>query len=885
MNNGIGKYGLMPLVLLLSLLMLSSGIQYAGATTLTANGLLYTNLDVGQSYIMSANVYGGAAPYTANWVWSNSILGITFSTPSQPIPTIAGYYTASLNVTPQFPGAIVNTYNNIQYGTPVPPPNSIIGNWIVTSFITDSGGNVISISNTLHVFKPIAPTLPIATTNIIAAGLSTTLTETQTGGSGSFSYNWYFSFNNGAFGPVTGNPTFSASGGVLTINSNSATTPGTYTIMPQVSDTGTSAPFVVPGPPAVIRVVPGEVGCYNSANIILSPCSIPFINVVPALEPTQSAATPAISIANSLPVPGPFNVVITWNSLGSTDYFMGSTTNTLVIPDFSNDIYPSITLVSSNSIGIDIEGHPFMFANAPNPSNNVFGTFAFNIIVTDSGTNPSNVAFAVNTLTLSPAFGLAFAPTVNGSFSFGNVVTLSANGVSGAAPFTFSFQLFNALTNAQFIPPGPAMPGFMDSNPGFVMSSSRTPPMPPGGYYIKFKVTDATGASGTTGKSNNFEVPGMVFFNSSSGNSIVMGNFVFYNRPEILNFPNSGAKFNFSLTNNTIFTGNIFIANASATVAHIGFPSGQYQSFASTNVILPNNYTLQASVTLSYPCSQQWWTIVPYELPSNGVWLPVTAYTQNINACTFTFNAPKDPVISLMSNQNPNPTTTTGGGGGGGSGSSTSTSSSSTTSSTTSTVATTTISVNSTVPANQTSSNSSINIAGGASGTINFGNSNTIIKIGNNGSANAAANVLITNFTRYITVLPPAGYHGLESAINLSISTASNVLITVTMHYNCSDPAYSVAPFELLNGSWVAVQPFSTDATTCTVDFTAQKDPVYAVFSSYTTTTVPPTTTVNTTTALPQPQPASQSSSLWIAGVAVIVVIIAVGYVLIRRKR
>ena len=152
---------------LLCTAMLFSMVQYAGAAPLAANIIWHTQVDVGQNYAMSFNVFGGAAPYTANWVWSNSILGITISTPMQTVSSVSGYNTVSLNINPMFPGMLVNTYNGVAYAlpTPVAPPNSVVGNWVLSAFVSDSGGNVIEESNVLGITPALLVNAISTTTN------------------------------------------------------------------------------------------------------------------------------------------------------------------------------------------------------------------------------------------------------------------------------------------------------------------------------------------------------------------------------------------------------------------------------------------------------------------------------------------------------------------------------------------------------------------------------------------------------------------------------------------------------------------------------------------------------------------------------------------------
>jgi hypothetical protein len=883
-------------IALFSMLAISMLPQLSGAAVFLMGNLTSTHLDMGQQFTITSNVYSvlNKLNLTANWKISNSILGVSFTTPNAPVPVVDGYNTVNLTIQPLFPQALLATYNGVNFAVGPPPPNSIVGNWLLTLTVTNyAAGSTVTqfITNSIIIFPAINPLFsPIATTNSIAQGQSTTIdSQTVTGGSGTTSLNWLYSYNGGSMQPVSANPMFRIAGSNLVMNSNSVSASGVYGIEEKITDTGVSGPgFSVASQPAVVILHPGQLGGYNSANITLTPSNMPFQTGVYDIGQPSPPTISTIAIVNSIVPAGSADYLanVTWKSMPGqlgAEFFDGNTVEVQVPSATPNNaISLSVSAVTHNSIRIAINNNVF-FANTPNPANNIFGTFTFNLIVTDGTPSAANVAFAVNSVTfggpLSAPFGVQVSPT---TFQFGNVVSVSANALGGTAPYMFKLSISNAITGAVFSPPGSPTHAFITSGPNFTLSTDRTPPMPPGTYRVNAIVVDGAGATVNTLLSAIITVPNLMFFNSSASNTAVTGNFTFYNRPEILNFGNTGAKINFTTTNNTIFSGHISIANGTSYALGVARPNN-YGVYSATNLTLPSNYTLHENMTISYPCSLGS-NVFPYELPSNNIWTELSSYSVNTLGCYVSVsNVPTDPIITLLGPQQ----SSGGGGGGGGSGSTTSTSTSTSSATTTSTTipATTTVPLNITVPSNQSSYNGIV-IAPGSSGSIGFINSNTIIVIKDNGTSNAVANVFIENDTGHITISPPANDPTPVSAINLTVNTSSNVTISVVMHYNCSYPSDSIAPFEQVNGTWVEVNPFSVNATACSVKFNVPKDPVFAVFSSYAppTTTTAPTTASSTSTAQ---QAQSPSASGWTAAavVIVIIIIIAAAYALMRRKR
>ena len=188
--------------------------------------------------------------------------------------------------------------------------------------------------------------------------------------------------------------------------------------------------------------------------------------------------------------------------------------------------------------------------------------------------------------------------------------------------------------------------------------------------------------------------------------------------------------------------------------------------------------------------------------------------------------------------------------------------------------------------------NVSLNLSNKGPNEINLNNG--VIKLVLITSRNGTANVVITNVTG--TISPPANYTAL-SVFNISfaVPTPPNVTLDFTMHYNCGLPSSSIAPFIFANGSWSEINPFSVDASACTISFSVLGDPEVAILqalenanrtvatnlTSILTTSVLP----STTTAALQQQPQQGGSQYIVYVVVILIIVIAAAYYIIFKSK
>ncbi len=859
-----------------------------------------TVLDISMGYPMETNFMGGVAPYTVNVAWhlsTNSLFG--GNTTSQTMSSGPVYFFPI----PFFPNVLLTMFNGQNYSTSLVagPGNTIIGNWIYTVTIKDSAGNTLVMSNTITV-EDMPRLAPIAVTHYnIERGQSTAMSVAVTGGSGNFLYRWMYmhpvSFPP-SFANVPVGSTFAISGNTLTFTSNAQTDMGGYMFMVQVNDQNTPVQTFIPDMPVAVGVRPDIMGCASVSNVVMNPCGSVFSNTL--VDGSQPAITENMPISGGA---GTYTVNLIWTGvLGNPNWDparggVSGSSGPVVLSDNAVDLTVSsvsntelVARFSYNSLPIDI------FSTG---TNEIYGNYTFNVIVSDSSGVAANTAWALNTVMFNPPFRIAVQPAFStNTITFGTITNFTANAIGGILPYTFTIDMVNAATGALVhsmqMPPMPL--------PGITFSLFGMPPIPPGTYAANIFITDGATTPVTINSiySSNIIIPSITQYNIS-GNTFTGGHMTFYPGVKpVINFSNTDSNLTFALENSSAAfnTTGIKLMNASTTVNNIGLPNGIKEFFASMNVILPANYTIQANASMHYNCSVPSNEIFPYILNGN-VWAKLLNFTVNSGGCFITLRIPKDPVLSLFTvYQSGQPASSgggSGGGGGGGGGGVTCPPSCGTGTSvtTTTTIATTTATTS--IPARNINisihtpgTRQIINVSPGRYVDIHFNNTGTLVSI--IAVVNGSVTVVLSNDTANSSRLGvvPTGM-SLLSAVNVSAQSSVNVTVNVTQRYNCDYPPSSVAPYRLVNmTSLVKITPFTVNSTACTVAFLVPKDPVVMLLSNYTapltSTTVAPTTTVqaNATTTI-VPTPAANSGFPWWI-VAVVIVAAAVAYFVLHRR-
>lgn len=142
----------------------------------------------------------------------------------------------------------------------------------------------------------------------------------------------------------------------------------------------------------------------------------------------------------------------------------------------------------------------------------------------------------------------------------------------------------------------------------------------------------------------------------------------------------------------------------------------------------------------------------------------------------------------------------------------------------------------------------------------------------------------------------PSNYSYLVTALNITTTTTSNVLITATLKYSCAENPSKLKPFILKNGDWEQIHNFTFNKTACAISFAIPADPIIAIFSSVSpsnglkTTSVPPSnfapiTTVGTQTAGPLGSLTKYRLLADISWLAVLWIVFSILYVSGKQKR
>ncbi|MCW6159897.1 MAG: hypothetical protein LVQ95_02295 [Candidatus Micrarchaeales archaeon] len=174
--------------------------------------------------------------------------------------------------------------------------------------------------------------------------------------------------------------------------------------------------------------------------------------------------------------------------------------------------------------------------------------------------------------------------------------------------------------------------------------------------------------------------------------------------------------------------------------------------------------------------------------------------------------------------------------------------------------------------------------------TLNVNNGNLLLSL--LASISARENVTTGNLTG-IPVPAPAGFR-IARIIFINVTSNSTPKPSTHMHiiekYNCTIPSSRLMPYLLLNGSWHAITPYSTNSSACTISYNITEDPVLALFELITpvsTTTVPSTSVATTsiaTTSIPYRTPAP-SAGYYTVLIIIAIALLVAAYELYRRRK
>ena len=421
----------------------------------------HSNVDQGQLSVETATVVGGTPPFGFQW----------FEQPGN---------TQTWDL---IPGAV--SYQYIFVTT----PSTVIGNWEFNSLITDNGipPEMVNESNQegVSVYPQLLATATANPTQMAPGGISI-LTGSATGGTNPANYECRW------FEQLPGNPTFSTVpfGGsncnTYTFVTTAGTQQGTWIFKMQVTDTGTTVPYITNSTLASVTVgqfgaalVPSTTVLDSGQSDILvatatggtqpytyvwtgpgtSSCNIVTSNTVVAC---------VVSPTTAFPTEITYSVTIT----DATSTSQSGSTNLVVNPTPTATFTPAETVLDSGEvesylIGVNggtgpfhitlynVTGHVLTGYSttilSPGESGGIgfivgaTGQFTYNAVITDQGTGVAYVFNTIsNTIVVNAALG-SLLTVVPKSVDVGSALpsTLTASISGGTAPYTFNFIVIN----------------------------------------------------------------------------------------------------------------------------------------------------------------------------------------------------------------------------------------------------------------------------------------------------------------------------------------------------------------------------------------------------------------------------------------------------------
>jgi hypothetical protein len=378
-------------------------------------------LDAGQSQVFRATASGGSGTYSS--------------------------YQWYVDLVPQSGTAVSFTYS----------PGSTTGSHSITATVTDSLGGISVLSSPATVTVESAPSISTQPSSAtIDSGQSVTLTSTVTGGTGSFSWQW---FSNG--GSISG-----ASGtGVTATHVFNAAAAGIYVIFTDTG-TGTATPTTVATSSPVVAVVvnsalvapsvvaslgsinQGQTSSLTSSSVTTgsSPYIYQWFSKAPgagSYSLISGATSPSYSFATSIST-----ATGSWSFILQVGDAVSAVVNSSAVSIVVN--VPPLDHFIFSSIGTQTAGTSFTITiTAKDASNNTLTNYV--------GTNSLNVSIG----TISPSSTGAFSKgvwtgsvTVNGAGS-GVTIFSTGSGMSGTSnsfkvnPGAFNHFTFSAISSPQ----------------------------------------------------------------------------------------------------------------------------------------------------------------------------------------------------------------------------------------------------------------------------------------------------------------------------------------------------------------------------------------------------------------------------------------------------
>ena len=477
--------------------------QISVANTLITGG---TNILGGQYNAKFANLTSGCIPYGCGATFPL----VNFNTHNNLIMVITPLGQSSIKFTAIAAGSSQTNIYDLSSVPGIASGKSIYGTWTFSAYAEDSsganyGGNSGSqIIYTSPVNLKINPALTEAITpssTTLDQGQSVSFTNDTVGGTKSYSYQWYESYNGGTYSKVSG-----ATSHTYTFSTTTSTTAGTYSFKLQVTDSASTKNIVNSTPATVVVNLAPSISITPSSNSIHADQVAPMFNITTGgtepyayqwyIKPPGGSYSP-ISAANGGTMNDfTFNVIKLGYTTGGVYDFELQGTDSATTPVVFNSVPAAVTvnaMFSKPQTLLNVNAN--VINDEDSGSNGPWGmdTFTRHIVASQIGLQTFTINFTDNGNTLIPVG--AKSPGLSDVIQPYNGITT----MRGAQNYTFNATAFRSLNSTFPIHTDGTFIGTLNDQGtiGKIINNTYSSGPSSEMYYIDGYFSNPTGPTGT----------------------------------------------------------------------------------------------------------------------------------------------------------------------------------------------------------------------------------------------------------------------------------------------------------------------------------------------------------------------------------------------------
>lgn len=811
----------------------SSGISVNPQLLFTSSSLTANAVNINQPITISSTISGGSPNYNYTFYVYNSM--------SNALITKQSYISSSTTNTFTFTtGTAAQYYANVIVSDSASTKEHV--NSTKQNFVVLENG-ALSVAN------------PTSTYSLLDQGQSTTISSSASGGIGPFSYQWYEKIpGSGSYVAIS-----NANSVSYLFSTSSSTSPGTYSFILQVTDTGqttnnvansisiniplastlqitssgiSSNPISTSGVLTISSSISGgtppytyNYSVYNSiSNAIYSSSKVSTSLTSNSFSFSGSAGSyyATIKVTDSASVPtsqssshynfiiySPFGVTpISGNTI--IDNLQSTTLSATKIGGIGPFSYQWYQKMSGSTAFYNISGatsNTYTFNSSLTDSLNGYPqTYSFKLQAIDNGESSSNIINSTPAeVIINPQF---IQPTISlssNNLNNGNVIDIYATLGGGTDPYEYNYNIYNSITNA-IVASETYTTSSASNTFGYLTSQA-------GSFYANFTAIDSA------------------------------------NLPESKN--STKAFFTVNKVSTTTTTppagGGGGGGGGGSTGAGGGLPHPIVTPTSYGYIV--SNFGVPASFTFNF-CNQQIYSILNFISPdAAGISLNNVPYTLSLGAaptnltglvgCSMQlYNVSYIPLqqtvqIKFFGKNNLTNTITSNNNGSSGNQRITK---NSTISANNTVLQTINITITSPSSNNVTLStkvlNTTLNISKSQPTTIYVDKKDISISLTSTRKTQASIKFSIPSSISYTK---PKNYSIVISIFNFTIKSNSSSTLSqrINVSYSCNVPSNTIKPFILKNTSWYLITNFTTNSQKCSISFNAPSDPLIGIFSSY----------------------------------------------------